>query len=165
VLLGAAGCAASARDSDAQSTAPPAAAAPLAVASAGRPAAGAATAPAAPLAPAAAGTGHPAPAARGSAAPAPSGPTIYAASASPTVAHAGDLVAWNVRTSADVSTVTAGVRGFSLSLERHGAGHFGTAFRIPSDAPGLFHGEYHVLVTATDRDGSSAHTSMTMRFE
>jgi hypothetical protein len=136
------------------------------MASAGRPEAGAATAPAAPAAPAVAGTGHAAaPAARTSAAPAPSGPTIYEASASPTVAHAGDLVAWNVRTSAEVSTVTAGVRGFSLSLERHGAGRFGTAFRIPSDAPGLFHGEYHVLVTATDRDGSSAHTSMTMRFE
>jgi hypothetical protein len=74
-------------------------------------------------------------------------------------------VAWNVRTSAEVATVTAGVRGFSLTLERHAAGHFGAAFRIPSEAPGLFHGEYHVLVTATDRDGSSAHTSMTMRFE
>jgi hypothetical protein len=95
----------------------------------------------------------------------PAGPAIYAASASPTVAHAGDVVAWEVRTSTEVSSVTAGVRGFTVSLERRSPGRFGTAFRIPTDVPGLFHGEYHVVVTATDPDGSKAHTSLTMRFE
>jgi len=97
--------------------------------------------------------------------PVPVVPAIYAASASPTVAHAGDVVAWDVRTSAEVATVTAGVKGFTVALERRSAGRFGVSFRIPSDVPGLFHGEYHVVVTATDPDGSKARTSLTMRFE
>ncbi len=95
----------------------------------------------------------------------PGGPAIYALSASPAVAHAGDVVVWDVRTSSDVTRVTASVPAFTMTLERRGPGHFGTSFQIPRDVPGIFFGDYAVAIVAFGERGATARSILKVRFK
>jgi len=90
------------------------------------------------------------------------GPAIYSVSASPNVARAGDTIVWNVRTSADVTTVSANATGFTIPLQRQGPGRFGTTFEIPSIVPPFFRGTYAVRIVARNAAGvtTTSHLSM-----
>jgi hypothetical protein len=90
---------------------------------------------------------------------------IYAVWATPKVIHGGDLVHWTVRTSNDVTRVTAGIPAYEFTLERRSTGRFFTAFRIPPDVPPFFRRDYRIVVTAFRGDGATTRTSLTVRFQ
>ncbi len=106
----------------------------------------------------------PGPAAVSSAAAGP-GPHILALSATPAVVHAGESIALNVRTSADVATVTGTVSAYTLPFKETSPGRFLLAFAIPPNVPGIFHGTYAMNVTARAADGSSATRSVSITFQ
>jgi hypothetical protein len=91
-------------------------------------------------------------------------PHIYAVSAAPPVVHGGDTVSWDVRTSDNVSRVSAQVTGFSIALPRRGPGHFGVAFTIPSAAPPFLHRDYSVNVVARTDAGAETTRTISMSF-
>ena len=98
-------------------------------------------------------------------APAPTGPAIFAASATPRVVHAGDTVVWKVRTSADITAVDAKAAGFTIPLQKEGAGRFGTSLTIPAEMPGFFHGTYHIDIEARARSGATAKSQLVLTVE
>jgi len=97
--------------------------------------------------------------------PAPTGPAIFAASATPRIVHAGDTVVWKVRTSADITAVNAKAAGFTIPLQKEGAGRFGTSFTIPAEMPGFFHGTYHIDIEARARSGATAKSQLVLTVE
>jgi len=100
----------------------------------------------------------PVPVARASAAP-----RIVSIATSPEVVHAGDTVRWDVRTTPDVSAVTAKVAAYGFTFVRVAAGHFTLAFAIPQTVPFFFHGDYHLAVVAAAPAGDAEGTA-TIRF-
>jgi len=93
------------------------------------------------------------------------GPAIYSVSASPTVARAGDTIVWNVRTSADVTAVSANATGFTIPLQRRGPGRFGTTFDIPSIVPPFFRGTYAIRIVARNAAGATVTSHLSMRLQ
>jgi hypothetical protein len=110
------------------------------------------------------GAASPSPAPSPAAPHGPAAPQILSIWATPKVVHSGDLVQWTVRTSDDVTRVTAGIPNYEFALERRSAGRFWTAFRLPPNVPQMFKHEYKINVTAF---GPGGHTtsSMSLRFE
>ncbi len=93
------------------------------------------------------------------------GPAIYSVSATPTIARAGDTIVWNVRTSSDVSTVTASVTGFAIPLQRRGPGRFEAAFELPAAMPPIFHGTYRVAIEARNAVGAKATSHISLQVQ
>jgi hypothetical protein len=93
------------------------------------------------------------------------GPKIIAVATKPSIVHTGDAVAWSVRTSPDVVSVTAHVSVYTLPLQRRGSGNFYLAFTIPSTVPAVFHGTYTLELTARTQSGSSATRAVPMVFQ
>ena len=93
------------------------------------------------------------------------GPQIYALSATPDVVHAGESIAFAVRTSPDVATVVAKVSSYSLPLVRTAPGRFSLAFTIPPNVPGFFHGTYSMDVIAAEKGGTSVSRSLAVTFQ
>ncbi len=104
------------------------------------------------------GVGTPAPTASASGAP-----RIVSLATSPDVVHAGDTVRWDVRTTPDVSGVTAKVATYGFTFVRVAAGHFTLAFAIPPAVPFFFHGDYRLAVIAAAPAGDAKATA-TIRF-
>jgi hypothetical protein len=90
---------------------------------------------------------------------------IYSASATPRVAHAGDTIVWNVRTSRAIASVTAKSAGFTIPLEKRGPGVFGLSFVIPPQTPSFFHGTYAVTLEARTATGASATSQLSLKIE
>lgn len=91
-------------------------------------------------------------------------PHIYSVSASPPVVHNGETVSWDVRTSDNVSAVSAQVTGFSIALPQLGPGHFSVSFTVPAAAPPFLHGNYVVNVVARTSGGASASRTISLSF-
>ncbi|HMD02258.1 MAG TPA: hypothetical protein VKG44_04765 [Candidatus Baltobacteraceae bacterium] len=92
-------------------------------------------------------------------------PQIRSIAATPAVVHSGEVVSWTVRTTPDVSSVTAHVTAYTIPLRRVGAGRFAVSFRIPAGVPPLFHGRYTVQVVAQTAAGLTANGSFVMDFQ
>ncbi|MBD5657827.1 MAG: hypothetical protein IAI50_22015 [Candidatus Eremiobacteraeota bacterium] len=95
----------------------------------------------------------------------PGGAKIYAVVTTPSVVHAGEAVTWDVRTSSDVTGVSAHVSVYTLPLQPRGPGHFVLNFSIPSGVPAIFHGTYDLQLTAHGKNGSSATRHVPMIFQ
>ncbi len=115
-----------------------------------------ATAPLAAASPPAVGTPAPTAAVSGA-------PRIVSLATSPDVVHAGDTVRWDVRTTPDVSGVTAKVATYGFTFVRVAPGHFTLAFAIPPSVPFFFHGDYRLAVLAAAPAGDAKATA-TIRF-
>jgi len=105
------------------------------------------------------------PVARPRATTAPTGPQILSVSATPSVIHAGQSVAWDVRTTSDIVSVSANVTAYHLPLQRTEPGHFVLNFTIPSNVPGFFHGTYSLDVRGETASGASADRYVSLVFE
>ncbi|MBD5634825.1 MAG: hypothetical protein IAI49_10135 [Candidatus Eremiobacteraeota bacterium] len=97
--------------------------------------------------------------------PAATGPQIYALSATPSVVHAGEAVAFVARTTDDIVTVTASVASYTLPFTRNSPGRFALAFTIPPNVPGIFHGTYALNVVARSQQGTSVSRSISIDFQ
>lgn len=96
---------------------------------------------------------------------APAGPRILSVATSPSIVHSGDAVTWNVRTSADVVSVTAHVSAYTLPLQPQGPGRFFLGFTIPSTVPAVFHGTYSLELTARTQSGATSKRDVPMVFQ
>ena len=92
-------------------------------------------------------------------------PAIYSVSATPKVARAGDTIVWKVRTSNDVTSVSASATGFTIPLQRQAPGRFGTTFEIPAMMPPFFRGTYLIGIDARNAAGIKATSHLTLRVQ
>lgn len=99
------------------------------------------------------------------AAAAPAGPQILSIAVTPQIVHSGEAVSWNVRTTLDVTRVTAHVSAYSFDFERRGAGVFGLNFTVPANVPVVFHGAYALDVVARNAAGASVTRTVSVTFE
>ncbi len=105
------------------------------------------------------------PASRRTRATAPTGPRIISVLATPAVIHAGETVAWDVRTTPDIVSVAANVTAYHLPLQRMEPGHFVLNFTVPSNVPAIFHGTYSLDVRGETASGASADRRVSLVFE
>ncbi len=95
----------------------------------------------------------------------PAGPQVLSVVVSPRVIHAGQTVAWVVRTTDDVVSVAAHVSAYNLPMQRTGPGRFTLNFTIPPNVPGFFHGTYNLDVRGENASGASADRRVSLVFE
>ena len=107
------------------------------------------------VAPAAHGT--PAPAS--TVAPSPGAPKIVSASLSTSVASGGQIVTGTVATSADVTSVQAGIAGYSSVLTKVSAGYFALSYRVPQ-LPPFLRRTYAIQIVARNARGQTASSSL-----
>ena len=72
---------------------------------------------------------------------------------------------WNVRTSLDISAVTASVTGFAIVLQRSGPGRFTTRFDLPANMPPIFRGTYDVAIEARNAAGAKATSHISLQVQ
>lgn len=93
------------------------------------------------------------------------GPRIVSVAVSPPIVHDGDTVRWEVKTSDDVTAVSAKVKVYAFNLQRLGPGRFELAFTIPHGVPGFFHGTYDLDLQARDAAGTVASRTVPVNFQ
>jgi len=67
-----------------------------------------------------------------------------------------------VRTSADVTAVSAQIMGYSSALTKVSTGYFALSYQVPT-LPPFLRRTYTIVVTATNPQGQSASSSLPIR--
>jgi hypothetical protein len=90
---------------------------------------------------------------------APAVPKIVNVSLSTSVASGGQIVTGTVATSPDVTSVRAGIAGYSSALTKVSTGYFALSYRVPQ-LPPVLRRTYTIQIVAQNARGQTASSSL-----
>ncbi len=90
---------------------------------------------------------------------APAVPKIVDVSLSTSVASGGQIVTGTVATSPDVTSVQAGIAGYSSALTKVSPGYFALSYRVPQ-LPPMLRRTYTIQIVARNARGQTASSSL-----